>query len=35
MEIKVMGVSSKGQVGWSWRRCTSAIIVIEATSQAG
>jgi hypothetical protein len=30
-----MGVSSKGHVGCSWRRCTSAIIVIEAPSHGG
>src|SRR6187431_647768 len=35
MEINVIGVSSNGQVGWSRSRCTSAIIVIDATSQDG
>jgi hypothetical protein len=35
MEVKVMGVSSNGQLGCSWSRCTSAIIVIEATSHGG
>ena len=30
-----MGVLSNGQAGCSWSKCTSAIMVIEATSQGG